>query len=327
MNRPTDASVEFIAIINSFNRKELLQRAITSLTAALRGAEIPSAIVVFEAGSSDGSAEFLEHWRAQNPHDHLLIVRSTTTDRTSFSDGVNQACAAALTNFPQYRWLFLYETDNWIASSKPLDQAIALLHAQPRLAAVGFTVRRHDGTFCGYGMRFPDYFSFALGLNLTLLWHLDAPNDSPWQTTDNIRWRTCDVVFTSPLLIRREGWEQTNGFDAERFPFSESDVDWAWRCAENGWSSAVIASDEVVHDNLQQASDWSATRVVQFHRSRLRVLRRHRGEFVGLLKPLLFLRHALETLLLFLSGRADPKARAKLQNRKQLLRTVWNDYA
>jgi GT2 family glycosyltransferase len=128
------------------------------------------------------------------------------------------------------------------------------------------------------------------------------------------------------LLIRREAWLQTGGLDAERFPFSETDVDWAWRCAKAGWKTAVIASDQVVHDNLQQASAWSANRVIEFHRSRLRLLKRHRGEWVGLIKPGLFLRHGIETLLLTLRKGSDAVAATKLEKRKQMLRTVWNDY-
>jgi GT2 family glycosyltransferase len=176
-------------------------------------------------------------------------------------------------------------------------------------------------------MRFPSSISLALGLNLSTRWNLETPNESVWQETKGIRWRTCDVVFTSPLLIRRAAWDQTGGFDAERFPFSDSDLDWAWRCAELGWKTAVIASESVVHDNLRQSSAWSANRVIDFHRSRLRLLKRHRGQQVGLIKPLLFLRHVIETLTLAGKIASDPKAETKLAKRKQMLRTVWNDYS
>ena len=317
--------IDLVVVINSFNRKELLQRAVTSLTQALRQASFGSAIVVFEAGSNDGSKEFLSVWPAQYPKDNLVVEKPSDA-RSSFSDGINAGCAAALERFPDYQWLLLYETDNWIAGIKPLEQAIALLKLQPELAAAGFTVKRHSGEFCGYGMRFPSVVSLALGMNLSMRWNLDPPNESDWQVTDATRWRTCDVIFTSPLLIRRDAWLQTGGLDAERFPFSETDVDWAWRCAELGWKMAVIASDEVVHDNLQQASAWSANRVIEFHRSRLQLLKKHRGKWIGLIKPILFSRHLIETLLLACRRRADAATRSKLKKRREMLRTVWNDY-
>jgi GT2 family glycosyltransferase len=321
-----NSPVEFVAVINSFNRRPLLEKALGSLTQALRTAPFGSAIVVFEAGSNDGSVEFLRSWNGLNPGDNLVVVESATAD-SSFSEGVNRGSAMALERFPECRWLFLFETDNWVQTAEPLSHAVQLLEEEPQLAAVGFTVKRHAGEFCGYGMSFPTATSLALGLNLSAKWNLDQPNNSPWRTSNGLRWRMCDVVFTSPLLIRREAWLQTGGLDAERFPFSETDVDWAWRCAESGWKMAVIASEQVVHDNLQQASAWSANRVIEFHRSRLRLLKRHRGEWIGLIKPILFLRHCIETLLLTFRRSTDAAAAPKLEKRKQMLRTVWNDYA
>ena len=318
--------IELVAVINSFNRRELLERCVVSLTQALKRAPCGSAIVVFEAGSNDGTVEFLEAWREKNPGDNLTIVKSSN-GRSSFSDGVNAGCATALARFPECQWLFLYETDNWLAEAAPLRDAISLFGAQPRLAAIGFTVKKQNGSFCGYGMRFPSAISLAVGQNLSLRWNLHSPNDSEWQKKDSIRWRTCDVVFTSPLLIRREAWDQTRGFDAERFPFSDSDLDWAWRCAKLGWKMAVIASENVVHDNLEQFSAWSENRVIDFHRNRLRLLRLHSGKRVALIKPVLFLRHCLEIIALACRAIADPTAKRKLAKRRQMLCTIWTDYS
>ena len=322
-NRP----VELVAVINSYNRKALLERAITSLMGALRKAPFESAVVVFEAGSNDGSREFLEEWRRRYPGDPLIVV-APQDGRASFSDGVNSGCAAGIARFPSCRWLLLYETDNFLEQAEPLRQAISLLSEEPRLAAAGFTVKRHDGSFAGYGMRFPSWFSLLAGPNLAARWDLHRPNDSPWRITHGIRWRLCDIVFTSPLVIRRQAWEQVGGLDAGVFPFSDSDLDWAWRCQESGWSTAVIASDDVVHDNLQQSSPGSAERVIDFHRSRLRLLKRHRNNRASaLLKPVLFLRHAVEAVLLACRSFSDPRAKDKLAKRQQMLRSVWTDYS
>jgi GT2 family glycosyltransferase len=312
--------IELVAIINSFNRRELLQGALTSLVTALRNSSVGSAIIVFDVGSTDGSIEFVEKYRSQNPADNVLLVRPTG-NQTSFSDGVNIGCATAFERFPDTRWLLFYETDNCLLCLKPLHNAIALLESQPELGGVGFTVKLRDGTHCGYGMRFPTATALAVGQNLAFRWNLYRPNESPWQETNGIRWRTSDIVFTSPLLVRRKTWEQTGGFDAQSFPFSDSDLDWAWRCAKAGWKMGVIETDDVIHDNLKQASPGSANRVVDFHRSRLRLLKRHRGAHVALIKPLLFLRHCAESLALM---RGDKE---KLARRREMLRTVWNDYS
>jgi GT2 family glycosyltransferase len=317
---PVQNKIELVAVINSFNRKELLQGALDSLAAALRKTSFGSAIIVFDAGSTDGSVEFVENWRLHHPADNLLIVRPGA-ERASFSEGVNQGCVTALERFPDTRWLLLYETDNCLLHVEPIQDAIALLESEPRLGAVGFTVRLQNGTPCGYGIRFPTAIAFALGQNLAFRWNLYRPNNSTWQTVNGIHWRDCDIVFTSPLLVRRKTWEEVGEFDSKCFPFSDSDLDWAWRCAEAGWRMGVIETDAVIHDNLRQASPGSANRVIDFHRSRLRLLKRHRGVEVAWLKPMLFVRHSLESLALL---RGDPE---KLAKRRQMLRTVWNDYS
>lgn len=318
--------IELVAIMNSFNRRSLLERAVNSLTAALRTARFGSTIIVFEAGSNDGSSEFLKTWRDEHAADNLMLIEGAPEHR-SFSEGVNIACAAACARFRNCRWLFLFETDNWLANVDPVEKAVALLRSQSQLAATGFTVKQHDGKFFGYGMRFPSALSFVLGQNLAGPLNLHAPNNSAWRASNGIRWRTCDVVFTSPLLIRREAWEQSGGFDAAAFPFSDSDLDWAWRCAKLGWKMAVIACEDVVHDNLEQLSAWSAKRALDFHRNRLRLLRRHRGHYVDLIKPILFARHCAEILVLSARARSDSAATAKLAQRQQMLKAVWNNYS
>ena len=322
----SEQPVALVAIVNSFNRRSLLERAVTSLTASLRRAQFGSAMVVFDAGSTDGSVEFLKLWRERNAGDNLILLEASS-GRSSFSEGVNAACAEAIERFPKCGWLLFYETDNCLNDVDPLQKAIALLEREPRLAAAGFTVKQHDGSFFGYGMRFPSALSFALGQNVAGQIGLHAPNNSKWQLIDGIRWRTCDIVFTSPLLVRREAWEQSGGFDPAAFPFSDSDLDWAWRCARLGWKMAVIASDRVVHDNLEQLSGWSANRALDFHRNRFRLLKRHRGKYVSLLKPILFLRHWFESLILARRSGTDPSAKEKLAKRKQMLRTVWSNYS
>ena len=319
-------SVEFAVIMNSFNRRSLLEKALGSLIPALRELPFGAATIVFDAGSTDGSREFLRSVAEKNPEAGIEILNPAAGGDTSFSAGVNAACRRALDQFPDLRWLMLYETDNWIAGPEPLLRACTLLCAESQLAAAGFTVRLHDGKRCGFGVRFPTVTSLIAGQNLTARWKLDAARRTERRRMGDIEWFTCDVVFTSPLVIRREAWEASHGFDAGTFPFSDSDLDWAWRCAFRGLGMAVIESDAVVHDNLAVASAWSANRVLDFHRSRLRLLKRHRGCWVGAIKLLLFFRHLMEIVLLKRSARSDPTAGPKLEKRHQMLRSVWRDY-
>ena len=113
--------------------------------------------------------------------------------------------------------------------------------------------------------------------------------------------------------------------DAREFPFSDCDVDWAWRLSKLGWKLAVIKTTGVIHDNRETLSEWSGKRVIHFHRARMKLLKRHTGD-VSSIKKLLFARHAGEYILiqvLCLSGKASPE---KVELRRQLMRTVFSDY-
>ena len=322
--KPENSPVEIVGIVNSFDRLALLREGLPSLLNALKSCEIGAAIVVFDAGSSDGSRQWVEEFASQNAPFRLIQIASAPGEPDTFSDGINRACARAREEFPAARWFFLFETDNWIASATPLRAALELAQSHPNLGAVGFTVRKHDGRGTGYGCAFPTVAEFALGPQFAArLLRRDAakaaishPEIKAWE---------CDVVYTSPLLVARESWEATRGLDAENFPFSDCDLDWAWRLEKAGWKQGVIQSDEVVHDNRASLSGWSDKRVFHFHRARLALLKRHRRPKVALLKIGLVMRHAAEMLVLAALPHR-PFYRRNLRKRWELMRAVARDY-
>jgi GT2 family glycosyltransferase len=298
--------VELAAIVSSFNRLGLLQRALPSLLGALRDCPWESSIVVFDAGSTDGSREWLEALAAQERS--VSVLKPSSGDDTSFSGGVNAACALALKQNSALKWLLFFETDNWLAGATPLKGAADLLQHEP------------------HGCPFPGVFQFIIGQQLSNVLRMDRPLAKNAQISNGLRWWLCDVVYTSPLLVRREDWEQSGGFDATAFPFSETDLDWAWRLQKRGRLQAVIETPDVVHDNRGHLSVWSVQRTLRFHHARLLLLRRHRGWIASAAEPLLFLRHLCETaVILALWWRLDDPRQA-LDKRQALLRGVFRDY-
>jgi GT2 family glycosyltransferase len=317
--------MQFAVVVNSFNRRDLLAKALESLTGALKPTALEYAIVVFEAGSTDGSREWLAEFSKQHPEIKIEITEPSRPDDSSFAAGVSQGCDLALRLFPEIEFLFLYETDNWIASAEPVAAAMELLRQNPELAAAGFTVRRHSGSQCGWGGSFPTILSFVLGPFVSM--RLGLPHCRiKMHETRGIRWFNADVVYTSPLLIRASVWRSSGGLDARLFPFSDSDLDWAWKVAKAGSRLAVIESGEVVHDNLSVLSGWSSMRVIDFHRSRFRLLRKYRGSQVMLAIPLLFLRHLAEYAILLALVIAGRRPKLSLKKRQILMKSVWAGY-
>jgi len=311
-------------IVNSYNRAALLKQSLESIARNLIDTRMDVSVVIFDAGSTDGSREIIEAFRHTSSHGKVHVIYSLPGEDSSFAAGLNRACAARLAT-GEVDYFFTFETDNFMDGPEPLLRAIALLETRPEIAAVGFTVRRRNGSATGFGERFPGVLSFLVGQQFAHTLHLDAPRVA-WQTETNPigRFAYADVVFTSPLLIRSTVWTDLGGMDAGAFPFSDSDLDLAFRICKVGKRMAVLEEDRVYHDNLGQASEWSAARTLRFHQARYLLLSRHRTRMIGLLKPLLFARHLLEYLLLLTStaARHDHKPQLRLR----LLRGVWSGY-
>lgn len=321
------SQIELVVVINSFNRVQLLRESITSINKALNLA-FPknSAIIVFEAGSTDGSQEFLEEFIQQNQDRDIISIQPNPGIDSSFSSGCNLAIQIAAERFPQLKWCLLFETDNLIENPEALSLAVKLLKQQEDLGAVGFTVQ--GAAFCS---RFPKPFAFVLGLQLSHRIGLERMEIFEWFSLENYRWGYSEVVYSSPLLIKYPIWQATGGMDALNFPFSDSDTDWCWRVYKHHWKIAILEISGVIHDNKMVNSSWSNKRVLNFHQARYRLLLKHKGQWISFLKPLLFLRHLAEFFILKLksfSSRQDQKLQIQnsCENRINLMKTVFNNY-
>jgi len=318
--------VRLVAILNSFNRVHLLRQALPSLAGALAECPFQTAIVAFEAGSTDGSLEWLAEYQKRVEAAPVEVLRPAAGADRSLSAGVNAAARYSLQKFPHLEWLFLFETDNLISGGAPMLAALEVLKNIPDLAAIGFTVKKRSGEGAGFGCSMPTVTQFVLGQQVTNWLRLDVPHIREWHENLGIRWAACDVVYTSPLLIRRSAWEEIGGPDVGSFPFCDTDVDWSWRAAENGWRMGVIETSMVVHDNQGVASEWSAARVVNFHRARLRLLAKHTRVPLGPVKMLLLCRHILELILTVLASPFLHDPKSKLHKRRVLLKSVLRNY-
>ena len=281
--------IELVAIVSSFNRAALLKDALSSLVRALRDVPEPSAIVVLDAGSRDGSQSVVEKAKRSSPVEISLLENAGV----SFAAGVNRAITKATELYPSAQYFLLFETDNFLDSGKPIAQALDFLRRRRGFAAVGFTARKHDGSAAGFGRGHPGWIEFVLGPQVAFRMGLDCPR-LKWQHDGYVGWAECEVVYTSPILVRREAWESSGGFDAQGFPFSDCDLDWARRLQQLGYGQAVIETNAVVHDNQQCLSSWSASRALHFHRARFRLLKRRYGRAIHAAIPLLAARHAAE---------------------------------
>ncbi len=313
-----------VALINSFGRCDLLDGCLSTLSAHLKLLPVPTAILVYDAGSKDGSREFVKKFAETSPVPVHLYEASKTED-TSFSAGLNTAAKEANKLYPQVQRYFIYETDNFLKNPDAIPKAMAFMDAHADVAVIGFTCQKHAGHYTGSGDQFPTPWEFILSPPVVMKMR-DRLGRGESTLREGKEWYWSDVVFSSPILVRREAWEKVGGFDPVNIPFAEADYDLAWRLRKKGWKEAILCQPGVIHDNRSVLSEWSQTRARRFHQARYRLMQMHYGSWIGWMKPFLFLRHAAEVTLLAIKAPFREKGGKRLAARWKLLTSVFNGY-
>ncbi|MEO0734313.1 MAG: hypothetical protein AAFZ52_15865 [Bacteroidota bacterium] len=291
-------NIELAVLINSFNRLSLFKDALAALNGWLPADPKwydKVAVVVYDAGSTDGTQEWLAAQKEKTAFPIEVVTPRSAEEDTSFAAGLNTIAATAIERFPKLKHLLFYETDNQILSAEPLTRAADVLENSTDLAACGFTVKKVDGQPAGIGAPFPSAWKFLLGPKVVHYLQLDAiPCHDP-AVYEKQPYCLLDVIYTSPLLVKVSAWQASGGLDAHTFPFSDCDLDWAKVLYDQGQRMAVIPAEGVIHDNQATLSAWSGKRALQYHRGRYRYIRKHTNKVVaGLLPAGLLLRHAAE---------------------------------
>ncbi len=298
-------SSDLTLVVNSFNRKNLLERALRSVYGAL--APLPAEVIVVDDGSTDGSRELVQEWIAAGSHPGLRLI--CPPERVFFAGGVNLGILEARSPF-----VCLFETDN-VALDAGLWEVVEHLKANPRVAAAGVRVVRMDGAVGASSQAFPRALAFALGQRLSALLRLEQGPSG----------RRREIVYSSPLVVSRAALARVGLMDCARFPFSDSDIEWTRRMAEVGYEVHVLDEVACVHDQGGQVSEFSRKRVRDFHRARLAYFRLYHPQVVPGLRVALLLRHlgelAVFTVMWILGRMPVERVRVRLE----LIRTLpWN---
>jgi GT2 family glycosyltransferase len=301
------APSDLALVVNSYNRRVLLERALRSVYDCVHPA--PGEVVVVDDGSTDGSAELVEDWMGSGRYPGLALVRPD--HKVAFAGGVNlgiRSCRAP--------YVCLFETDN-VALDSGLWAGVAYLRRHARVAGVGFRVTTMDGTTAGNSMSFPSRLAFVLGQQLSARLGLEAPGSGPRR----------DVVFTSPLVLSRAALADVGLMDETDFPYCDSDIDWCQRIHDAGFELHVIEDVSVVHDQGGHRSEFSRRRTLDFHRARLAYFRKHGPPLaVPFIRAGLLARHLVELAVLKVGHTAGVVDGDRLATRLELLRRWPRNY-
>ncbi len=250
-------------IIVSWNVRDLLQRAITSVYASW-GRQPGLEIVVVDNASHDDSVVML---RADFPE---VIVIANTENR-GFPAGNNQGLTAATGDF-----LLLLNPDTEIAADA-LPGMVEYLQSHPDVGLVGPQLRNPDGSVQSSRRRFPTL--PVLFLESTWLEKL-APRkllryyyaqEQPDDLVQDVDW-----ITGAAMLTRRETVAQVGGMDEGFFMYSE-ELDWCRRIKEAGWRVVYFPEARIVHHEGKSSEQVVAARHIYFQSSKVRYTRKYHG--------------------------------------------------
>ncbi len=213
-------------------------------------------IVVVDNASTDDTVEVL---RQRFPQARVL----SNPENLGFGSAANRAAREATG-----RHLLFLNPDTEM-QDRALDRAVSFLDAQPDVGIVGARVLNPDGTLqraCRRSIPTPSVAFFQIsGLGRVWRNHSSAGAYNLERLDPS---RTCDVGAVSGafLLIRREAWERTGGFDERYFLYGE-DLDLCLAVARLGYRVVYFPEAVVIHH--KGASSRQARRRAnhEFHRA------------------------------------------------------------
>ena len=161
---------------------------------------------------------------------------------------------------------------------------------------------------------------FAAGNQLFFRWQQTHKPPSPKSPASRIA--EVEIAHSSCTLVNMEAFHAIGGFDPWYWQ-CQSDVDISLRFRKMGYRVGVDLGYEVKHDGAGGKSG-SAARVIDLYRSRVHLYERAYRSSRFYLRPLLFVRHLIETA--FLGTIALFKNEPRLALRLQLLKGALRGY-
>ena len=226
--------MELSIIIVNYNVKEFLQNLLHSIEKA--SSNILKEIIVVDNASDDGSVEVIKE---KFPSVKLLENKNNV----GFGRANNQGLAIAKGKY------ILFINPDCIVSEDTLDKMISFFESHPDCGLAGCKILNSDGTLqlacrrsfpgpwtsftkvTGLSNIFPTSKIFAR-YNLTYL--------------DENKTYEVDAVSGSFMMIRKEVYQKTNGFDEQFFMYGE-DLDLCYRVQKNDYKVFYVHSTQIIH--------------------------------------------------------------------------------
>ena len=222
------------AILVSFNTREMTLRSIRDLLADPNG--VPSQIVVVDNASKDGSAAAV-----RQAFPEVLVIENS--ENRGFGAANNVGMTAAMdeslkNNRPQPDAFLLINTDAFVHPEALLTMWRAM-QGNPNRGVVGPALRNPDGSRQRSVFGFPTpMVAWIENLGFAKLTKVTRFN---YQQPAAV-----DFVSGACMMVSREAYDATGGFDENFFLYSE-ETDWQRRIRSAGFHVWFTPTAEVTH--------------------------------------------------------------------------------
>lgn len=252
-----------IVIVN-YNVKHFLEQCLCSVMKAL--AHTRAEVIVVDNHSSDNSLGYLSG-RFPGVHFH------SNPENLGFARACNQGASQSTGDF------ILFLNPDTIVPEDCFEKCISYLEEHPDAGALGVKMLDGSGRFLKESKRaFPSpltslYKLFGLARLFPTsptfakyhLGHLQENKD-----------HEVDVLAGAFLMVRREVFEKTGGFDETFFMYGE-DVDLSYRIQQSGYKNYYFSGTRIIHFKGESTRKGSMNYVRMFYNAMSIFVRKHYG--------------------------------------------------
>ncbi len=221
-------------IIVNYNVKEFLQNLIHSINKAAQN--LSYEIIIADNASSDGSVEFIK--------EKFPAVKLIGNDKNlGFGKANNQALEVA-----KGEYILLINPDS-VVSEDTLIKMISFFERNPSVGLAGCKILNPDGTLqlaCRRSFPGP-WTSFCKVTGLSTLFpksKLFARYNLTYK--DENESYEVDAISGSFMMMKREVYEKTGGFDEDYFMYGE-DLDLCYRIQQAGYKVFYVHETQIIH--------------------------------------------------------------------------------
>lgn len=247
-------------VVISYNTRQMTLECLASVYAQTK---TPFELVVIDNASSDGSAEAIAH-----EFPHVKLIAETINHGFGPAHEIAQRYVSA-------EWFLLINPDTLVLNGA-IDTLLAFAKRTPKAGIWGGRTLFANGSLnpmsCFGRMTLWSTFCRVLGLNgifrSSAIFNSEYMGTWPRDTE-----RQVDIVSGCFFLLRRETWDELDGFE-QVFAMYGEEVDLCLRAHKLGYRPRITPDAEIIH--YAGASETvQADKMVRLMRAKIELIKRH----------------------------------------------------